>query len=90
MYFVSPETTLRDAVAVAQGANEMGTVERITLLRAGAKTTLRDWLATTEGSQPVASGDVLIIERESWFKRNALTVISTAALMVTSLIAVTR
>ena len=90
VYFVPPETTLRDAVAMAQGAGEMGTVDRITLLRGGARTVLRDWIATMEGSQLVASGDVLIIDRESWLKRNALTVISTAALIVTSLVAVTR
>lgn len=90
VYFLPPEATLRDAVAIAQGANDIGNANRLTLLRDGNQAVIQHWIDTAEGSQSIASGDVLIISRESWLKRNALSIISTAAIVVTTIVAVTR
>ena len=90
VYFLPPEATLRDAVAMAQGANEIGNADRLTLIRDGKQSLIQRWMSTAEGAQNVASGDVLIISRDSWLKRNALSIISTAAIVVTTIVAATR
>lgn len=90
VYFLPPEATLRDAVAIAQGANDIGNANRLTLLRDGNQSVIHHWIDTAEGSRSIASGDVLIISRESWLKRYALSIISTAAIVVTTIVAVTR
>lgn len=90
VYFLPPEATLRDAIAIAQGANDIGNANRLTLLRDGNQSVIQHWIDTAEGGQSIASGDVLIVSRESWLKRNALSMISTAAIVVTTIVAVTR
>ena len=90
VYFLPLEASLGDAVAVAQGATEIGNLERLTLVRSGTSTRLRNWTAGPQGAQAVASGDLLVIERDPWLKRNALSLISTVALLITTIVAVTR
>lgn len=90
VYFLPLESTLRDAVSVAEGAAEMGNPSRMTMIRDGAQTTLRHWLTSADGALFVMSGDVLIIDRDSWLKRNMLATISTVGLLVTTIVAVTR
>lgn len=90
VYFLPVEASIGDAVAVAQGATEIGNIERLTMVRAGTVTRLRHWTTGPQGAQVVASGDLLVLERDLWIKRNALSVISTVALLITTVVAVTR
>lgn len=90
VYYLPLEASLGDAVAVAQGATEIGNLERLTLVRSGTSTRFRNWTAGPQGAQVVMSGDLLVLEREAWLKRNALSVISTVALLITTIVAVTR
>ena len=90
VYFLPVEASLGDAVASAQGATEIGNLERLTLVRGGTATRLRHWVTGPLGAQTVASGDLLVLERDTWLKRNALSVISTVALLITTIVAVTR
>ncbi len=90
VYFLPVAARLRDAIAEAQGVGEIGNPDRLTLLRDGTETAIRRWMTSADGAQPVASGDVLIIGREPWLKRNTLSVISTFALLVTSVLAARR
>lgn len=90
VYYLPPETTVRDAVAIAEGASEIGRANRLVLLRDGVEVVLTRWMSTSDGAQVVASGDVLLISREPWIRRNALAVVSTLSILVTTIVAVTR
>jgi len=90
VYYLPVEASLGDAVAIAQGATEIGNLERLTLVRGGTTSRLRHWTTTARGAQAVASGDLLVLERDPWLKRNALSLISTVALLITTVVAVTR
>ncbi len=90
VYFLPVAARLRDAIAEAQGVGEIGNPDRMTLVRDGTETPIRQWMTGAGGAQPVASGDVLIIAREPWLKRNTLSVISTIALLITSVLAARR
>lgn len=90
VYFLPVEASLGDAVAVAQGATEIGNLERLTIVRGGTATRLRHWTTGPQGAQGVASGDLLVLERDPWLRRNALSFISTMALLVTTIVAVRR
>jgi len=90
VYYLPVEASLGDAVAIAQGATEIGNLERLTMVRGGTATRLRHWTTSPQGAQAVASGDLLVLERDPWVKRNALSLISTVALLITTIVAVTR
>ena len=90
VYFLPLEASVGDAIAVAQGATEIGNLERLTMVRGGTATRLRHWTAGPQGAQVVASGDLLVLERDTWIKRNALSLVSTVALLITTIVAVTR
>ena len=87
VYFLPVEATLRDAIAEAQGVGEIGNPDRLTLVRDGTEFHIKRWMTSADGAQQVASGDVLIIAREPWLKRNTLSVVSTVALLITSVLA---
>ena len=90
VYFLPVAARLRDAIAEAQGVGETGNPDRLTLVRDGAQVAIPQWMTSADGAQPVASGDLLIIAREPWLKRNTLSVISTFALLITSVLAVRK
>ena len=87
VYFLPVEARLRDAIAEAQGVGEIGNPDRLTLVRDGSELHIKHWMTSADGAQQVASGDVLIIAREPWLKRNTLSVVSTFALLITSVLA---
>ena len=87
VYFLPVEARLRDAIAEAQGVGEIGNPDRLTLVRDGTELHIKGWMTSIGGAQQVASGDVLIIAREPWLKRNTLSVVSTFALLITSVLA---
>ena len=87
VYFLPVEASLRDAIAEAQGVGEIGNPDRLTLVRDGTEFHIKRWMTSADGAQQVASGDVLIIAREPWLKRNTLSVVSTFALLITSVLA---
>lgn len=87
VYFLPVEARLRDAIAEAQGVGEIGNPDRLTLVRDGSEFHIKRWMTSADGAQEVASGDVLIIAREPWLKRNTLSVVSTFALLITSVLA---
>jgi len=87
VYFLPVEARLRDAIAEAQGVGEIGNPDRLTLVRDGTELHIKRWMTGIGGAQQVASGDVLIIDREPWLKRNTLSVVSTFALLITSVLA---
>ena len=90
VYFLPVAARLRDAIAIAQMVGETGNLNRLTLVRDGAQVAIPRWMTSADGAQPVAGGDLLIIARMPWRKRNTLSVISSFALLSTSVRAVRK
>lgn len=75
LYHVDPTMTLVDAVALAGGATETGSLENVSILRGSTE-------IHADLSQPVLqqveSGDQIVIGERGWFSRNGKYVIGTA------------
>jgi protein involved in polysaccharide export with SLBB domain len=81
VYFLDPNTLLRDAVGVAGGITEIGRENRIRVVRDSSSRLVKGWQTLLGEAATVQSGDVLIAEREPWLKRNALTVVSATGVL---------
>ena len=90
IYYIDPESSLRDAVAMAGGINEMGVLGHITLLRDSTRVRVAGWQHRSDDSAAVRSGDILIVDRESWFKRNAFTVVSGVSVLLSIILTLSQ
>jgi protein involved in polysaccharide export with SLBB domain len=90
VYYFEPGTRVREAIATAGGIPESGKSGHITVLRDSVRTRLRDWQLRTDDVTIVQSGDVLVVDRESWFKRNAFTVVSGTSVLLSIIITLTQ
>jgi protein involved in polysaccharide export with SLBB domain len=90
VYFVEPGTSIRDVIARAGGVAPEGRRDGVMLVRGGTERRLPDW-ATDDGSRtPLVSGDVVYVVRESWVRRNTLSLLSTATVVASLIISATR
>lgn len=89
-YFLEPGATLRDAVASAGGITEIGRTGRVVLVRDSRRTRVSDWQSRTDDGTQLQSGDVVLVERESWFKRNVFTVVSGVGVVISLVLSLTR
>jgi polysaccharide biosynthesis/export protein VpsN len=80
-YYMEPRSTIRDAVAMAGGVTEIGTIGHITVLRDNASKIFEQWERKADATVVIHSGDVLWIDREPWIKRNIFAVISAASVL---------
>lgn len=90
VYHLELLTSLRDAVAAAGALGEFADPRYVVLLRDGTERRLDQWQRSQEAASPIVSGDVLSIPRESWLKRNALNVVSSLGIVITTFVAVRR
>lgn len=90
VYHLELLTSLREAVAGAGALGDFADPRYVVLLRDGTERRLDHWQRSREAGEPVQSGDVLSIPRESWFRRNALNVVSSLGIVVTTFVAVTK
>jgi polysaccharide export outer membrane protein len=90
LYFLPPDVTIGQAVALAGGANERGRHDRVRLLNGGQ---LHEIMLTghdPQANMPIRSGDQLIIEkRHSAFRDFVLPVVAIAG-SIASIVAATR
>ncbi len=88
---VRPGTTVFQALALAGGITPSGRPSRVLLVRQGASRTLDLTLPTAEGaSEPVRSGDLLVVERRSTWVRDVLTPAASVASVAIALINLLR
>ena len=83
-YSLDPTVSLAGAVALAGGANSIGDLRRINIVRDGRLYRSRVGPAVTLSGADVQSGDEIYVERRSWFDRNSTFLVS-ALLSVTSI-----
>ena len=80
-YLADPTVTLAGVIALAGGANAIGSFGRIRILRNGAAVANRVSAVETLASMNVHSGDQIFVDRRSWFDRNS-TFVASAVLSV--------
>lgn len=90
VFYFSLLVTVRDAVSEAGGVTEQGRDCCIELLRAGERRNVGDWQARGGADQLVDSGDIILVPREAWVKRNILALVSGAAALLSALVLVRR
>lgn len=88
---VPPGTTVFQAVAQAGGVGAAGRANRVLLVRQGQSQTLDLTLPTNPGaSEPVRSGDMIVVERRSTWVRDVLTPAASVASVGIALINLLR
>ena len=90
IYYLGLASTLRDAVALAQGVTDIGNPCCMTVVRDSSRKRVRDWQTRPSSELELASGDAIIVDREAWFKRNVFSVISGTAILVSTILALKR
>jgi len=85
LHVVDPTMSLAGAVGLAGGANQMGNIRKIRVIR-GGEVIMRDVsIETALAAADIRSGDQIFIDRRSWFERNS-TILISAALGFTSIV----
>jgi polysaccharide export outer membrane protein len=90
VYYVDRTFTLRDAIAGAGGVTPEGREKRVSLVRAGTTSDMRDWRMGAEGDTVIQSGDELVVGRIPWYQRNAIAVVTAISVLVSLIITVTK
>ena len=88
--YLDTRSTVSEAIAKAGGIDDIGRENPITLMRDGAEVKLDNWRRRSDDPAIIRSGDVIIVEREPWIKRNVFSIISGLGLVVSLLITATR
>ena len=89
-YFVETMATLREAVALAGGVTDIGSVSRVTVVRDSTRFVVEKWEQRRDALAIIRSGDVLWLDREPWLKRNIFSVISGLGVLFSVLYTATR
>ena len=89
-YYMETISTVRDAVALAGGVTEIGTLSRISVIRDSSRLVVEKWEQRSDAPVVVRSGDVVWVEREPWLKRNLFSVISGLGVLFSVLYTATR
>jgi polysaccharide export outer membrane protein len=79
LYYMRPDVTVAQAVALAGGATERGRRDRVRWMRAGAVRVVHLGGADPAGGLPVRSGDQLVVERRRAVFREVVTPIIAVA-----------
>jgi len=89
VYYVDVATSLRDAIARAGGLTGEGDPGKISVVRGGTTTRVRDW-QIAEAAIELQSGDQIYVGTKPWFQRNALGIITTAAVIISTAVTVVQ
>jgi protein involved in polysaccharide export with SLBB domain len=81
---------LRDAIAAAGGVPESGKSREVMLIRHDSVERILDWRTTASGDRELQSGDQIVVPRESWYRRNALPLVSAVGVLASVLITLAR
>jgi protein involved in polysaccharide export with SLBB domain len=90
LYFLAPDVTIGQAVALAGGATERGRHDRVRLLSGGQLRTIKLDGNDPSGNLPVRSGDQLVVERRGSLFRDILAPLIAIAGSAAAIVNVTR
>ncbi|OYV65388.1 MAG: hypothetical protein B7Z72_12320, partial [Gemmatimonadetes bacterium 21-71-4] len=80
--FLETRATVRDAISLAGGIDDIGQTDPVLLMRNGRDIPLDHWRSRGDPEVIVRSGDVVIVQREPWVKRNIFSIISGVGIVV--------
>lgn len=83
-------STVRDVIARAGGITEWGSRSKVFVVRGGERIPMKNWERDIGPAADLQSGDQVIVGRKNWLALNTLSVISTAVLVTSFIISVTR
>ncbi|MEP6765488.1 MAG: polysaccharide biosynthesis/export family protein [Gemmatimonadaceae bacterium] len=88
--FLETTASIRDAIASAQGVTGIAEIRHVNLIRGDISERLENWSALSAQTKPLRSGDALMVDRESWVRRNVPAILGALGLIVSIAVAVTR
>jgi polysaccharide export outer membrane protein len=90
VYYVDVATSLRDVIARAGGISADGDDHKVRVVRNGQSTLVRDWQLDNSLNSDLRSGDQVIVGRKSWLQQNLFAAISTATVVLSLVLTVSR
>lgn len=88
--FLDPTSTVRDAVASAEGATELADVSHVNLIRGDSRQRLDNWATVSAATLPLRSGDAIEVDRESWVRRNVSSILGGLGILASIAVALSR
>lgn len=90
IYMVDGASTVRDVIARAGGVIETGDRGKVAIIRNGERIPVKGWDRDQGPATDLQSGDQVIVGRKNWLVMNLLSVISTAVLVTSFVIQVSK
>jgi protein involved in polysaccharide export with SLBB domain len=88
--YLDPTSTIRDAVATAEGATEFADISHVNLIRGDVRHRLKNWATASAATQPLRSGDAIEVDRESWIRRNVSSLLGALGILASIAVALSR
>lgn len=90
VYTVDIASTVADVIARAGGFTDAANRDKITLVRNGESNPVHGWDSGGAALLELQSGDEILVGRKNWFLLNVLPTISTAVIVASLIISVSR
>jgi len=88
--YLDPMSTIRDAVASAEGATEFADISHVNRIRGDVRERLDNWATVGALTQPLRSGDAIEVDRESWVRRNVSSLLGALGILASIAVALSR
>lgn len=88
--YLETSASIRDAIATAQGATPLAEVNHVNLIRGTVSERLENWSTLSAETKPLYSGDAIMMDRESWLRRNVGAIFGGLGILVSVVIALRR
>ena len=88
--YLDPSSSIRDAIASAEGATEFANIGHVNLIRGDVKQRVVAWELAGAQTLPLRSGDAIMVDRESWARRNASSLLGALGILASIAVALSR
>ncbi|MEP6835803.1 MAG: SLBB domain-containing protein [Gemmatimonas sp.] len=88
--YMDPSSSVRDAIASAEGATEFADISHVNLIRGNEKQRVLSWELASAQTLPLRSGDAIMMDRESWARRNASSLLGALGILASIAVALSR
>lgn len=90
VYYVDVSMTLRDVIALAEGITAEGSDTRVDIVRRGQRTPVPNWQDDFTLASDLMSGDQVVVGKRPWFSRNLFSLVSSAAVLISVVVSLSR